>query len=79
MPKDIPEPTGASQQRQVLDVDFCVIGAGSGGLSVAAAAAAETQPGTGAARATLAARTFDHVLSSIARLGGSLVPRFRSS
>ena len=40
MPKDIPEPTGASQQSQVLDVDFCVIGAGSGGLSVAAAAAA---------------------------------------
>ena len=40
MPKDIPEPTGASQQGQVLDVDFCVIGAGSGGLSVAAAAAA---------------------------------------
>lgn len=37
MPKDIPDPVSESQN---LDADFCIIGAGSGGLALAAAAAA---------------------------------------
>jgi len=37
MPKDVPEP--ASQDKNI-DADFCIIGAGSGGLAVATAAAA---------------------------------------
>ena len=40
MPKDSVEPTGATTKREALNADICVIGAGSGGLSVAAAAAA---------------------------------------
>lgn len=40
MPKDTPESQGSAEQRQLLSVDFCILGAGSGGLSVAAAAAA---------------------------------------
>ena len=40
MPKDSVEPTGATTKRETLNADICVIGAGSGGLSVAAAAAA---------------------------------------
>jgi pyruvate/2-oxoglutarate dehydrogenase complex dihydrolipoamide dehydrogenase (E3) component len=37
MPKDIP---GAPSQSQNIETDFCIIGAGSGGLALAAAAAA---------------------------------------
>ena len=40
MPKDSTEPAGATTKRETLNADICVIGAGSGGLSVAAAAAA---------------------------------------
>ena len=40
MPKDSAEPAGAATKRETLSADICVIGAGSGGLSVAAAAAA---------------------------------------
>jgi pyruvate/2-oxoglutarate dehydrogenase complex dihydrolipoamide dehydrogenase (E3) component len=37
MPKDVPEPASPSQN---VEADFCIIGAGSGGLTLAAAAAA---------------------------------------
>jgi pyruvate/2-oxoglutarate dehydrogenase complex dihydrolipoamide dehydrogenase (E3) component len=37
MPKDVPEPTSPSQN---ISADFCIIGAGSGGLALAAGAAA---------------------------------------
>ncbi len=40
MPKDSAEPAGATTKRETLSADICIIGAGSGGLSVAAAAAA---------------------------------------
>jgi pyruvate/2-oxoglutarate dehydrogenase complex dihydrolipoamide dehydrogenase (E3) component len=37
MPKDVPEPASPSQN---IEADFCIIGAGPGGLTLAAAAAA---------------------------------------
>ena len=40
MPKDIADNAGTAAPNDVIKADFCVIGAGSGGLSVAAAAAA---------------------------------------
>ena len=40
MPKDSSEANGAGVRTEAIDVDFCIIGAGSGGLSLAAAAAA---------------------------------------
>ena len=39
MPKDIPNATQTEAQSHIIKADICVIGAGSGGLSVAAAAA----------------------------------------
>ncbi len=40
MPKDSIQPNGAETRAETINVDFCIIGAGSGGLSLAAAAAA---------------------------------------
>ncbi|MEQ1718399.1 MAG: FAD-dependent oxidoreductase [Hyphomicrobium sp.] len=40
MPQDSAAPARANETRETLNVDLCIIGAGSGGLSVAAAAAA---------------------------------------
>ena len=40
MPKDSLQSNGAVARAETIDVDFCIIGAGSGGLSLAAAAAA---------------------------------------
>ena len=40
MPKDSLQSNGAVARAETIDVDFCIIGAGSGGLSIAAAAAA---------------------------------------
>jgi len=42
MPKDSPA-SGAAAQNEIIEADFCVIGAGSGGLTLAAAAAAYGQ------------------------------------
>src|SRR6185312_5939870 len=42
MPKDIPA-SETQPQSEVIEADFCVIGAGSGGLALAAAAAAYGQ------------------------------------
>ena len=39
MPKDFPA-SDAAAQTEIIEADFCVIGAGSGGLALAAAAAA---------------------------------------
>jgi pyruvate/2-oxoglutarate dehydrogenase complex dihydrolipoamide dehydrogenase (E3) component len=40
MPKDSMQSNGADARAETIEVDFCIIGAGSGGLSLAAAAAA---------------------------------------
>ena len=42
MPKDLPA-SDAAAQTEIIEADFCVIGAGSGGLALAAAAAAYGQ------------------------------------
>ena len=42
MPKDSPA-SGAAAQNEIIEADFCIIGAGSGGLMLAAAAAAYGQ------------------------------------